>query len=96
MDNLIKELVEEFKKEKKEIEHESEKINNASKIVAKVNENGETEILGVDGTQSALLSTICIILEEMARHSEDSAERMAVVILVALKMIKEIEEEKND
>ena len=91
MDELIKELVEDFKKKEKEIEHESEKTNKASKIVAKVNENGGVEVLGVSGSQSALLSTICIILKEMARHSEDSAEHMAIVILTALKMEKEIE-----
>lgn len=79
-----------LKNKKRKIEKESEKTNKASKIVAEVNENGGIEVLGVDGTQSALLSTICIILKEMARHSEDSAERMAKVILIALEMEKEI------
>ena len=90
MDNLIKKLVEDFKKERKKNEHESEKTNKEAKIVAKVNEEGNVEVLGVSGNQSALLSTICIILREMEKHSEDSAEHMAMIILTALEMEKEL------
>ena len=91
MDNLIKELVEDFKKEKKKVEKEEEKTNNANKIVAKVNENGDVETLIVSGSKSALLSTICVILKEMAKNdNNDSAERMAKVILIALEMEREL------
>lgn len=89
MDNLIKELVEDFKKEKK-VEEAGEKINKENKIVAKVNKNGDVEILGVSGNQSALLSTICMILREIEKHSDDSAEHMAMIILSALEMEKEM------
>lgn len=92
MDNLIKELVKEFTQEKKKVEKEEKKVNKANKIVAKVNENGEVEILGVSGVKSALLATICIILKEMAKDDNDTAENMAMVILTALKMEKEINE----
>lgn len=96
MDKLIKKLVEEFENEKNRFKKESEKINKKAKIVAKVNENGNVEILEVSGSKSALLATICIILEEMEKYSEDSAEHMAEVILTSLKMKKEIEEKIND
>lgn len=89
MDKLIKELVEDFKKEKK-VEEATEKINKENKIVAKVNKNGGVEILGVSGNQSALLSTICLILRNIEEHSEDSAEHMAMIILAALEMEKEM------
>ena len=95
MDNLIKELVEDFKKEKK-LDKEVEKMNKASKIVAEVDENGCVKVLGISGSQSVLLSTICLILQEMARHSDDSAEHMAMIILTALEMRKEMEKETND
>ena len=90
MDNLIKELVEDFKKQEDKVEKHCEKLNKANKIVAKVDENGAVEILGVSGGQSALLSTICIILREMEKHSDDSAEHMAMIILTALEMEKEM------
>ncbi len=90
MDNLIKELVEDFKKEKKKIEKESEKRNKESKIVAKVNENGDVEVLEVNGSLSALLSTLCLILSEMEKYSDDSAENMVKVILTALEMEKKM------
>ncbi len=90
MDNLIKELVEDFKKEKKKIEKESEKRNKESKIVAKVNENGDVEVLEVNGSLSALLSTFCLILSEMEKYSDDSAENMVKVILTALEMEKKM------
>lgn len=90
MDNLIKELVEEFKKEQSKFKNKSEKINKANKIVAKVNKNGDVEVLGVSGNKSALLSTICLILRNMEEHSEDSAEHMAMIILTALEMEKEM------
>ena len=92
MDNLIKELVKEFTQEKKKIEKEEKKVTKANKIVAKVNENGDVEILGVSGNKSALLSTICLILREMEKHDKDTAECMAMIILTALKMEKEINE----
>lgn len=92
MDNLIKELVEDFKKEKNKVEEAIEKINKENKIVAKVDKNGNVEILGVSGNQTVLLSTICIILREMEKHSDDSAEHMAMVILTALEMEKEMHE----
>lgn len=90
MDNLIKELVEEFKKEKKKIEKEEKKVSKANKILVKVNENGDVETFGVSGTKSSLLSTICIILKEMAKDDNDTAENMAMVILTALKIEKEL------
>ncbi len=96
MDNLIKKLVEDFKKEEKKVEKESEKCNKENKIVAKVNKNGDLEILGVSGNQSALLSIICIILREMEKYSNDSAEDMAMIILTALKMEKEMYERKSN
>ena len=89
MDNLIKKLVEDLKKEEKKLDKECEKMNKASKIVANVDENGCVEVLGVSGDQSTLLSTICLILQEMARHSDDSAEYMAMIVLTALEMRKE-------
>ena len=92
MDNLIKELVEDFKKQEDKVKKHCEKLNKANKIVCKVNENGGVEILGVSGSQSALLSTICLILREMEKHSDDSAEHMAMIILTALEMEKEINE----
>lgn len=92
MDNLIKELVEDFKKEKKKVEEPTEKINKEAKIVAKVNKNGGVEIFGISGNQSSLLSTICIILREMEKHSDDSAEHMAMIILTALEMDIELNE----
>lgn len=92
MDNLIKQLVEDFKKQENKIEEATEKINKANKIVAKVNKNGGVEILGVSDNQSALLYTICIILREMEKHSDDSAEHMAMIILTALEMEKEMYE----
>ena len=90
MDNLIKELVEEFKKEKKKIEKEEKKVSKANKILVKVNENGDVETFRVSGTKSSLLSTICIILKEMAKDDNDTAENLAMVILTALKMEKEL------
>lgn len=88
MDELIKELVEDFKKQEDKVEKLSEKLNNANKIVAKVNEKGCVEILEVSGSLSSLLSTICLILEEMEKHSDDSAEHMAKLILTVLEMEK--------
>ena len=90
MDNLIKELVEDFKKQEKKVEEATEKIDKEAKIVAKVNKNGGVEILGVSGTQSALLSTICLVLREIEKHSEDSAEHMTMIILTALEMEKKM------
>lgn len=90
MDNLIKELVEDFKKQEKKVDKKVEKMNKASKIVANVDENGCVEVLGVSGNQSALLSTICLILQEMAKHSDDSAEHMAMIVLTALEMGKKM------
>lgn len=90
MDNLIKELVEDFKKQEKKVDKKVEKMNKASKIVANVDENGCVEVLGVSGNQSALLSTICLILQEMAKHSDDSAEHMAMIVLAALEMRKKM------
>lgn len=92
MDNLIKELVEEFKKEQSKFKKVSEKVSSANKIVAKVNENGDVEVLEIVGQQTAVLSTICAILKAMAKYSDDSAEHLAMVILTALKMEKELNE----
>lgn len=89
MDDLIKKLVEEFKEEKK-IEKATEEIDKANKIVAKVNKNGNVEVLGVSGRQTSLLATICLLLKEIEKYSDDSAEDMAMTILTALKMGKEI------
>ena len=91
MDDLIKELIEDFKKEKK-VEEATEKISKEAKIVAKVNKNGGVEILGVSGSKTALLSTICVILRNMEEHDEDSAEDMAKIILTVLEMEKEMHE----
>ena len=92
MDNLIKELIEDFKKEEKKVEEASEKISKSSKIVAKVNENGHVEVLGVSGSKPALLSTICLILCNMEEHDTDSAEHMAKIILTTLEMKKKIDD----
>ena len=89
MDDLIKKLVEELKEEKK-IEEATEEIDKANKIVAKVNKNGNVEVLGVSGNPSALLSTICLILREMEKHSDNTAENMAMIILTTLEMEKEM------
>ena len=90
MDDLIKELTEEFKKEKKKIEGENKKINKANKIVAKVNEEGCVEVLEIRGNTQAILSTICVILQRMEEYSDDSATNMAGIILTALEMWKEM------
>ena len=84
MDELIKELVEDFKKQEKK----DEKDNKGTKIVAKVNKNGCVKILGISGNQVSLLSTICLILREMEKYSDDSAEDMAMMIAKALEMEK--------
>ena len=96
MDDLIKELVADFKKQEKKVEEATEKIDKEAKIVAKVNKNGGVEILGVSGSQSALLSTICTILRQMEKHSEDSAEHMAMIILTALETEKKMHERKSN
>lgn len=90
MDNSIKELVEDFKKQEDKVEKESEKCDIANKIVAKVNEKGNVEVLGVSGSQSSLLSTICVILKEIEKNGGDSAEHMAKIIFIALEMEKEL------
>ena len=90
MDNLIKELVEDFKKQEKKIEKESEKRNKENKIAVKVNKKGDVEVMAVYGSESALLSTICLILEEMSKYSKNSAEHMAMMVLTGLKMKDEI------
>ena len=90
MDNLIKELVSELKKDEQKYEDESKKINKENKIVAKVNKNGCVEVLGVSGRQSSLLASICLILKEMGKHSDDTALDMAKIILLTLEMEKEI------
>ena len=92
MDDLIKELIEDFKKQEKKVEEATEKIDKEAKIVAKVNKNGDVEILGVSGSKTALLSTICVILSNMEKHSDDSAEDMAKIILTVLEMEKEVHE----
>lgn len=92
MDNLIKELVEEFKKQEKKIEKESEKRNEENKIAVKVNKKGDVEVMAVYGSESALLSTICLILKEMSKYSENSAEHMAMIILTTLEMEKKMHE----
>lgn len=92
MDNLIKELVEEFKKEQNNFKKKTEKLNKETKIVAKVNKRGNVEALEIVGNRTAVLSTICGILRIMAEHSDDSAERLATIILTALEMEKEINE----
>lgn len=96
MANLIKELVEDFKKAEKKLDKKVEKMNKASKIAANVDENGCVEVLAVSGSQPVLLSIICLILQEMARHSDDSAEHMAMIVLSALKVRKEMRKENND
>ena len=90
MDNLIKELVEEFKKEQNNLKKKTEKINKETKIVAKVNKRGNVEVLEIVGQQTAVLSAICGILKIMAEHSDDDAERLATIILTALEMEKEL------
>lgn len=92
MDDLIKEITEEFKKEKKKIERENKKINKANKIVAKVNEEGCVEVLEISGNEQAILSTICVILQKIEECGGDSARNMAMVILSSLEM----REEMND
>ena len=86
MDNL---------KKQKKAEKDSEKINKASKIVAKFNENGEAEVLTVTGTEASLLSTICIILQEIERCGGCSAVNMTKHILTVLEKVKE-KEERNE
>lgn len=92
MDKLIEELVEEFKKQDKKIDKMTKKQDCSVKIVAKTNENGCVEVLGINGSQTALLSMIVLILQEMEKHADDSAENMATIILTALKMVKKIHE----
>ena len=96
MSDLIKELIEEFKKEKKKIEHETKKINKANKIVAKVNEEGCVEALEIRGNREAILSTICVILQRMEEYGDDSATNMAMTILTALEIRKEMDEWKSN
>lgn len=90
MDNLIKELVSEFKKDEQKYEDESKKNNKENKIVAKVNKNDCVEVLEVSGRQPALLASICLILKEMGKHSDDTALDMAKIILLTLEIEKEI------
>lgn len=92
MDEMAKELVYEFKKQKKEVEKISEKTNKSTKIVFKANEKGYVEVVEINGSQTALLSAVCIILQEMEKFSDDSAEHMAMIILTALEM----EKKKNE
>lgn len=94
MNELINELVEEFKKQEKQIEKKSEKTDKSSKIVFKANEKGNVEVLGVNGSQTGLLSAICVILQEMEKQTDDSAEHMAKVVLTTLEL--EMEKKKND
>lgn len=88
MDNLIKELVEEFKKERGNLKKKCEKINKEAKIVAKVDEKGNLGVLEIVGQQAAVLSVICGILKAMEKYGGDSAEHMAAIILTALEMGK--------
>lgn len=90
MNDLIKEITEEFKKEKKKIDRENKKTNKANKIVAKVNEEGCVEILEISGNEQAILSTICVILQNIEECGGDSATNMATIILTALEMRKEM------
>ena len=89
MDDLIKELVEDFKKEKK-VEEATEKTNKEIKIVFKSDEKGDVEVLELSGQESSLLAGICAILETMEKQSSNSAEHMATLILSALEMGKEM------
>lgn len=90
MNDLIKELTEEFKKEKKKIEKKNKEINKENKIVAKVNKEGCVEVLEIRGNQEAILSTICVILQNMEEYCGDSAINMATIIRTALEMRKEM------
>lgn len=92
MDNLIKELVEEFKKERGNLKKKTEKLNKEAKIVAKVDEKGNLGVLEIVGNQTAVLGAICGILKAMEKCGGNSAERMATIILTALEMEKEINE----
>ena len=92
MDELIKELVEDLKKQEKKVEKISEKTNKSAKIVFKANEKGDVEVVGISGSQTALLSAICVILDQMEKSCDDSAEHMATIILTTLEM----EKKKND
>lgn len=90
MNDIIKELTEEFKKEKKKIARENKEINKENKIVAKVNEEGCVEVLEIRGNTEAILSTICVILQNIEEYGGDSAIKMAKIILTALEMRKEM------
>lgn len=90
MDNLLKELVDEFKKEEKKYEKKGKEINKACKIAAESNEDGSVGSVEIKGNQQAILSMICIILKNMEEYGEDSATNMATIILTALEMRKEM------
>lgn len=92
MDDLIKELVDDFKKEKKKYEKKSKKINKECKIVCEANEDGSVGILHIKGNTVALLSMICTILVNMEKYGNNTATTLALIILSTL----ESEQEKND
>ena len=90
MDNLLKELVDEFKKEEKKYEKKGKEINKACKIVAESNEDGSVGSGEIKGNQQAILSMIRIILKNMEEYGEDSATNMAAIILTTLEIRKEM------
>lgn len=96
MDNLIKEVVEDFKKQRKKIEKECKKCNKETKIVFKSDEKGNVEVFAVSGQEQALLSAMCVILKEIEKYTDDSVEHMAKIILTTLEMEKEKNEWKKD
>ena len=90
MDNLIKKVVSEFIKEYKNVNHEEKEIAKACKIVAEANEDGSKGTLEIKGNTVALLSMICTILLNMEKYGTNTATNMALIILAALEMEKEL------
>ena len=90
MDDLIKKIVTEFVKEYKNIDNEEKEIAKACKIVAEANEDGSKGTLEIKGNTVALLSMICTILLNMEKYGTNTATNMALIILAALEMEKEL------
>ena len=89
MDDLIKELVEDFKKEK---DRKYSKDNHEVTIVAKVNKKGDVEVLGVSGKEASILSVLCLIFEKTAKQSQFSAKELAKMCYKSLEFYEGLDD----
>lgn len=90
MDDLIKQVISEFIEKNKNVDNEEKEISKECKIVAKANKEGGVDTLEIKGNTVALLSMICTILVNMEKYGNNTATNMAMIILAALEMRKEI------